>query len=182
MDLTEVFFQTVHTRLPLLNPAQFRYRLKYALMGPNTPLGSNGMLAPGMSSPLTPQNGHSRNGHDQKPLHPASVIFLQSYTSLLISALRIFYSQVATVIAWGAKFSEHPLLLKDREHNNKQSALAKTLISRTKELAEDLKVHRIPTPEHVVTALLIEPMQSRKILRSVLIVVYVHGCQYRKHE
>lgn len=87
LDLTEVFFQIVHTRLPLLNPAQFRYRLKYALMGPNTPLGSNGMLAPGMSSPLTPQNGHSRNGHDQKPLHPASVIFLQSYTLLLTSAL-----------------------------------------------------------------------------------------------
>ena len=74
----------------------------------------------------------------------------------------LYYSLVATVIAWGAKFSEHPLLLADREHNNQQSLLAKTLIHRTRELAEDLKVHRIPTPDHVVTALLIEPMQSRK--------------------
>lgn len=76
---------------------------------------------------------------------------------------------VSTVIAWGAKFSEHPLLLADREHNNKQSYLAKTLIQRTRELAEDLKVHRVSSPEHVVTALLIEPMQPRKYFPSDLL-------------
>lgn len=69
---------------------------------------------------------------------------------------------VATVIAWGAKFSEHPLLIKDRERNNGQSLLARALINRTRDLAEDLKVHRVPTADHVVVALLIEPMQNRK--------------------
>lgn len=70
----------------------------------------------------------------------------------------------ATVISWGAKFSEHPLLIADRARNNGQSLLAKTLIDRTRDLAEDLKVHRVPTADHVVTALLIEPLQSRKFI------------------
>ena len=72
------------------------------------------------------------------------------------------HSLVATVIAWGAKFSEHPLLVKDRERNRGQSQLAKTLINRTRDLAEDLKVHRVPNADHVVVALLIEPMQNRE--------------------
>lgn len=69
---------------------------------------------------------------------------------------------VATVIAWGAKFSEHPLLLADRRKNNGQSMMAKALINRARELAEDLKVHRMPSADHVVIALLIEPMQNRE--------------------
>ena len=52
--------------------------------------------------------------------------------------------------------------MKDRERNHGQSLLAKTLINRTRDLAEDLKVHRVPTADHVVVALLIEPMQNRK--------------------
>lgn len=78
-----------------------------------------------------------------------------------ILTLRRAYSLVGTVIAWGAKFSEHPLLLADRRHNNNQSHIAKTLINRARDLAEDLKVHRIPSADHVVIALLIEPMQNR---------------------
>lgn len=66
------------------------------------------------------------------------------------------------VIAWGAKFSEHPLLVKDRARNNGQSHLAKVLINRVRDLSEDLKVHRVPSADHVVIALLIEPMQNRK--------------------
>ena len=69
---------------------------------------------------------------------------------------------VAVVIAWGAKFSEHPLLVKDRERNRGQSLLAKALINRVRDLAEDLKVHRVPNADHVVVALLIEPMQNRE--------------------
>jgi hypothetical protein len=68
---------------------------------------------------------------------------------------------IATVLAWGAKFSEHPLLVADRERNGGQSLLAKALINRTRELAESLKVHRIPNPNHVVISLLIEPLQCR---------------------
>lgn len=69
---------------------------------------------------------------------------------------------MAVVISWGAKFSEHPLLVKDRARNNGQSLLARTLINRARELAEDLKVHRVPNADHVVVALLIEPMQNRE--------------------
>ena len=69
---------------------------------------------------------------------------------------------MATVISWGAKFFEHPLFIADRNRNGGSSLLAKTLIYRARNLAEDLKVHRVPTADHVVTALLIEPLQSRE--------------------
>lgn len=78
------------------------------------------------------------------------------------SAQSFMRSLVAVVIAWGAKFSEHPLLVKDRERNHGQSQLAKALINRVRDLAEDLKVHRVPSADHVVVALLIEPMQNRE--------------------
>lgn len=123
LDLVEVFFQIVHTRLPLLNPEQFRNSLR---------LHPSSTSAPG------------------KDLHPALV---------------------ATVISWGAKFSEHPLLVADRQNNNGHSLLAKTLIDRTRELAEALKVHRIPKDEHVVIGLLIEPLQSRKSTDQLIFIV-----------
>ncbi|KAF8194249.1 hypothetical protein BJ912DRAFT_1021497 [Pholiota molesta] len=113
LDLVEVFFQIVHTRLPLLNPEQFRSRLQ---------------LQP---SPI-PSN--------VPPLHPALV---------------------ATVLAWGTKFSEHPLLVADRRRPGGQSLLAKTLIDRARDLAEALKVHRVPSSDHVVISLLIEPLQNQ---------------------
>ncbi|EGO23988.1 hypothetical protein SERLADRAFT_450284 [Serpula lacrymans var. lacrymans S7.9] len=111
LDLVEVYFQIVHTRLPLLNPIQFRARLNLA----------------------------GQTAFDE-PLHPALV---------------------ATVLAWGAKFSEHPLLIVDRQRNNGQSRMAKALIERTRELAESMKVHRVPSADNVVISLLIEPLQSQ---------------------
>uniref|UniRef100_A0A8H8CMA0 Zn(2)-C6 fungal-type domain-containing protein n=1 Tax=Psilocybe cubensis TaxID=181762 RepID=A0A8H8CMA0_PSICU len=113
LDLVEVFFQIVHTRLPLLNPEQFRTRLQLqgSAVSSNTP-----------------------------PLHPALV---------------------ATVLAWGTKFSEHPLLVADRRRPGGQSLLAKTLIDRARDLAEALKVHRIPSSDHVVISLLLEPLQNQ---------------------
>ncbi|KAF8895414.1 hypothetical protein BD779DRAFT_1499404 [Infundibulicybe gibba] len=116
LDLVEVFFQIVHTRIPLLNPAQFRNRLQ-----------------------LHPPKILS-NEKPLPPLHPALV---------------------ATVLAWGTKFSEHALLVADRRRPNKQSLLAKTMIDRARDLAEALKVHRIASPDHVVIGLLIEPLQSQ---------------------
>ncbi|KAH8104801.1 hypothetical protein BXZ70DRAFT_922466 [Cristinia sonorae] len=154
LDLVEVFFQIVHTRLPLLNPAQFRSRLTEHLRS-NVPLSSTpAPVSPfdmkqdrRSGSPHTPSMGNSPKsamlmspGIEHKPLHNALV---------------------ATVIAWGAKFSEHPLLLADRKRNGGQSFMAKALINRARELAEDLKVHRVPSADHVVIALLIEPMQSQ---------------------
>ncbi|KAF8635875.1 hypothetical protein AX15_000062 [Amanita polypyramis BW_CC] len=109
-DLVEVFFQIVHTRIPLLNPAQFRSRLQL----------------------------NSSTG--EKTLHPALV---------------------ATVLAWGSKFSEHPLLVADRKRPGGQSLLARALVDRARDLAEALKVHRIPSSDHVVICLLIEPLQSQ---------------------
>lgn len=117
-----MFFQIVHTRLPLLNPAQFRSRLQ-----------------------LYPTNSNSTN--NEKPLHPALVV---------------------TVLAWGSKFSEHPLLLADRRRHGGQSLLAKALIDRARDLAEALKVHRVASTEHVVIGLLIEPLQSRQYIVSYL--------------
>ncbi|KAJ7069876.1 hypothetical protein C8F01DRAFT_1207397 [Mycena amicta] len=113
LDLVEVFFQIVHTRMPLLNPEQFRNQLR---LQPGDPIVSDNVL------------------------HPALV---------------------ATVIAWGTKFSEHPLLVADRQRPGGQSLLAKTLIDRARDLAEALKVHRIPSPDHVVIGLLLEPLQSQ---------------------
>ncbi|KAJ6557383.1 hypothetical protein DFH09DRAFT_1163997 [Mycena vulgaris] len=113
LDLVEVFFQIVHTRIPLLNPEQFRNRLQ---LHPSDPPNTDNVL------------------------HPALI---------------------ATVLAWGTKFSEHPLLVADRRRPGGQSLLAKTLIDRARDLAEALKVHRIPSPDHVVIGLLLEPLQSQ---------------------
>ncbi|THV05239.1 hypothetical protein K435DRAFT_117888 [Dendrothele bispora CBS 962.96] len=113
LDLVEIYFQIVHSRLPLLDPAQFRNRLRLHLSS-------------------TPPS--------EEPLHPALV---------------------ATVIAWGTKFSEHPLLKADRNCHKGQSLLSKMIIDRTRDLAEALKVHRLPTHDHVVIGLLIEPLQSQ---------------------
>ncbi|KAL0581009.1 hypothetical protein V5O48_001003 [Marasmius crinis-equi] len=112
-DLVEVYFQIVHSRLPLLNPTQFRNQLKHQL---------------------------SANAVSEKPLHPALV---------------------ATVIAWGSKFSEHPLLLADRQAHGGQGHLSKALIDRTRDLAEALKVHRVPNSDHVVIGLLVETLQPQ---------------------
>ncbi|KAH7913412.1 hypothetical protein BJ138DRAFT_1178081 [Hygrophoropsis aurantiaca] len=120
LDLVEVYFQIVHTRLPLLNPLQFRARLNLQTTAQRLP-------------------SFTQSKQEASP-HPALI---------------------ATVLAWGAKFSEHPLLVADRKRNGGQSLLAKTMIERTRELAESLKVHRIPTSDNVVIALLIEPLQSQ---------------------
>ena len=126
LDLVEVFFQICHTRLPLLNPTQFRAALKYSLSGQSA----------------QPSSPHHLSPPSEKPIHPALL---------------------ATVIAWGAKFSEHPLLVLDRSGGpNGSSRLAKTLVNRAREVAEAEKVHRISSVDHVVIALLIEPLQNRK--------------------
>ncbi|KAI0669214.1 hypothetical protein C8Q78DRAFT_1042258 [Trametes maxima] len=148
LDLVEVFFQIVHSRLPLLNPSQFRTRMHYSLYStgsqngstsPSNPAGSTVAQQQRTRNSTSPLGGQSAQ---QRPLHPALV---------------------ATVIAWGAKFSEHPLFIADRHSNGGQSAFAKVLINRARDLAEDMKVHRVPNADHVVIALLIEPLQSQSL-------------------
>jgi hypothetical protein len=134
LDLVEVYFQVVHTRLPFLNPTHFRARLNV-----NVPQYAS----------IYANNSSASGASVEETLHPALM---------------------ATVVAWGAKFSEHPLLVADRLNSpTRQSGLAKTLIVRAREVAEALKVHRVPAAEHVVIALLIEPLQSRA-LSSVLLL------------
>jgi len=135
LDLVEVYFQVVHTRLPFLNPTHFRARLNV-----NVPQYASIYVNNSASSA-------------EETLHPALM---------------------ATVVAWGAKFSEHPLLVADRLNSPaRQSGLAKTLIVRAREVAEALKVHRVPAAEHVVIALLIEPLQSRAL--DSLLCTVMHG-------
>jgi len=69
---------------------------------------------------------------------------------------------VAVVVAWGAKFSEHALLVADRRRIGGSSLIAKTLVDRARDLAEALKVHRIASQDHVVICLLLEPLQCRE--------------------
>lgn len=134
LDLVEVYFQVVHTRLPFLNPTHFRARLNV-----NVPQYAS----------IYANNSSASGASAEETLHPALM---------------------ATVVAWGAKFSEHPLLVADRLNSpTRQSGFAKTLIVRAREVAEALKVHRVPAAEHVVIALLIEPLQSRA-LSSVLLL------------
>jgi hypothetical protein len=68
---------------------------------------------------------------------------------------------VATVLAWGAKFSEHVLFRADRARNGGQGLLAKAVIDRARAVAEVLRVPRVATPENVIACLLLEPVQPR---------------------
>jgi hypothetical protein len=68
---------------------------------------------------------------------------------------------LASVLAWGAKFSEHPILVTDRANRNGRSRIAKMLYEKALEIAEVEKVHRIPSSDHVITSLLLEPLQGR---------------------
>nr|VWO94904.1 Zn(2)-C6 fungal-type domain-containing protein [Ganoderma boninense] len=144
LDLVEVFFQIVHSRLPLLNPAQFRSRLHYSLYatGSQPQVTNDGTPQGGAGYRGRNSNSPPHGGPQQKPVHPALV---------------------AVVVAWGAKFSEHPLFVADRHQNRNQSVFAKVLINRARDLAEDMKVHRVPSADHVVIALLIEPLQSQSV-------------------
>ncbi|KAI0081557.1 hypothetical protein K474DRAFT_1656349 [Panus rudis PR-1116 ss-1] len=150
-DLVEVFFQIVHLRLPLLNPIQFRARFHTSIRS-QTPPPTTPTIELRMRRSHSPQTAAYSNSNQNSP---------KSLHSALHDSGQIDNALAATVISWGAKFSEHPLLMADRARNNGQSLLAKTLIDRTRDLAEDLKVHRVPTADHVVTALLIEPLQSQ---------------------
>ena len=72
LDLVEVFFQIVHSRLPLLNPAQFRSRLHYSLYSTGPPAQVTNDGAPqGTTQRGRNSNSPPHGGPQQKPLHPA---------------------------------------------------------------------------------------------------------------
>ncbi|KAG8852103.1 hypothetical protein FRB96_008904 [Tulasnella sp. 330] len=80
----------------------------------------------------------------------------QSYTTLepVPPAL------LSVVIAWGSKFSEHPILLRDREENNGRSRISRSLVAKAIEVAEGERVYRLPTTEGILTCLIIEGIQT----------------------
>ncbi|CAE6414702.1 unnamed protein product [Rhizoctonia solani] len=121
LDLIDVYFQICHTRLPILDPQNFRIRFKYSL--PQSPL-----------PPPLP-------ARDVEPL-PSALI--------------------AVVLAWGAKFSEHPIIVHDRgASKDKSSILARALVRRAREVAEAERIFRIATPDNAIICLLLEPLQSQ---------------------
>ncbi|KAG8741933.1 hypothetical protein FRC12_015512 [Ceratobasidium sp. 428] len=123
LDLIDVYFQICHTRLPILDPQNFRTRFKLSL--PQAPL----------PLPLP--------ARDIEPLPLALV---------------------AAVLAWGAKFSEHPIIVHDRQSNkDKSSVLARSLVRKAREVAESDRVFRIATPDNVLICLLLEPLQSQML-------------------
>lgn len=74
---------------------------------------------------------------------------------------------LAAVLAWGAKFSEHPLLLLDRNTDptrSNRSRLAKSLIKKAREVAEAERAHCVPSADSVVTCLLLDGLHSRKLI------------------
>lgn len=73
---------------------------------------------------------------------------------------------IACVLAWGAKFSEHPLILNDREETSaieavherrdsterNKSRLVRTLVARAQEVLEANRCHRIASLPNVQAA------------------------------
>ena len=88
--------------------------------------------------------------------------YLRPTTTLDPTILPLPHALLATVIAWGAKFSEHPLLVHDRETNSGRSRICRILTRRAREVSEGEKIHRLPTFDNVIIALLLEPLQSRE--------------------
>ncbi|KDQ20816.1 hypothetical protein BOTBODRAFT_26832 [Botryobasidium botryosum FD-172 SS1] len=88
---------------------------------------------------------------------------------------------IATVLAWGAKFSEHPLLVLDRHSSGSlpptlsafpnaavtsgtgggRSRIARALVDRAREIAEAEKVYRLVSPDNVIVCLILEPLLSQ---------------------
>jgi hypothetical protein len=90
--------------------------------------------------------------------------YLRPTSTLDPTVLPLPHALLATVIAWGAKFSEHPLLVHDRDTNAGRSRICRILTRRAREVSEGEKIHRLPSFDNVIIALLLEPLQSRKYL------------------
>ncbi|KAJ9110430.1 hypothetical protein QFC19_001555 [Naganishia cerealis] len=72
---------------------------------------------------------------------------------------------IACILAWGAKFSEHPLIVADRQASSadlpagrKRSRLAQMMSCRAQEVLETHKVFRVPSLENLQAALMMVPL------------------------
>jgi hypothetical protein len=76
---------------------------------------------------------------------------------------------IACVLAWGAKFSEHPLIVADREScsaeltgGRKRSRLAQLMACRAMEVLETNKVFRTPSLENLQASLMMVSLGGRE--------------------
>lgn len=76
---------------------------------------------------------------------------------------------IACILAWGAKFSEHPLIVADRQAcsvdlpgGRQRSRLAQMMACRAQEVLETHKVFRVPSLENLQAALMMVPLVGRE--------------------
>lgn len=102
-------------------------------------------------------------GYDGSPFVPPSSTFSHpSFPPGKLSRTKVLQpALLATVLAWGAKFADHPILALDRQANGGRSQIARALVRKAREVAEGEKIHRFATADNLVVALLLEPLQSR---------------------
>jgi hypothetical protein len=169
LDLVEVYFEICHTRFALLAPSQFRAQLLASLppvSRSQPPPGSPHVSLPASSTSatrLSPQSLH--HAHSQQ-LHTH-----QQQTQQSLDQSTVHPAVLAAVLAWGAKFSEHPLILLDRSADRMQrSRLAKSLIRKAWEVAEAEKMHTIPSADAVVVSLLLDGLHSRMYISLKLVM------------
>lgn len=168
LDLVEVYFEICHTRIALLSPTRFRAQFLSSFppvssshqspVSPQVSLPASSSSAP----PLVPQPLH----HAHSQLHPHQQQAQPFNQSTLHPAI------LATVLAWGGKFSEHPLIVLDRSTDRSQrSRLAKSLIRKAWEVAEAEKMHTVPSADSVIVCLLLDGLHSRMWAFSNLLVI-----------
>ncbi|KAH8089477.1 hypothetical protein HD553DRAFT_93191 [Filobasidium floriforme] len=81
-----------------------------------------------------------------------------------------FWPILACVLAWGAKFSEHGIIAKDREEcsvglqgERKRSRLIQMVAVRAQSVAEICKVYRVPSLENVQACLMLNVLEGGNI-------------------
>jgi hypothetical protein len=84
----------------------------------------------------------------------------------------IYHPLLAVALAWGARFSENPVLLADREEisardpeararGSTRSRMVQLLVVRAREISEVWKVFRYAKMENVQVGILLEPLLAR---------------------
>jgi hypothetical protein len=81
-----------------------------------------------------------------------------------------FWPILACVLAWGAKFSEHGIIAKDREEcsvglqgERKRSRLIQMVAVRAQSVAEICKVYRVPSLENVQACLMLNVLEGGEL-------------------
>lgn len=158
-----------HPRLPVVNPTRFRAQFRAALApASSTP----STTTPPASHEVSFQRGVSR----ENPTAPSSTSPSQPNKDQKdkngAAVKDIHRPLLATLLAWGSKFSDHPLLVYDRQmaaqedakangtpQGLQRSRISQLLVDRAREVAEQERVYRLPKVENVVVCLLLEPLQ-----------------------